>query len=379
MVETNARETLRESQLKFSKISQKALVVPAAMLSVAELAVQSKLLVPPVGLTTGVCATHFGGASSRRRFQATAVTLGPALRSELGRIRDLMPVCTLLLASLYEPSSPCGVYGCDLDTGEHRFLWPRSVRGMYLDATGLLLCEVVDARTHFFPVLHDINWAGEYRRFAVPQAHGPHDVRRWETELLVVATRRNSIFAVDSVGGVREFWRAPGEEDSWHLNCLLALNSTQLGITAFCRGGTARGWETHREYRGVLCSVPDGHDVVTGLHCPHSPRFSSERRLLVCNSGNGELLEHDHSDDLTRRLELGGWTRGCCVLGDRAYIGVTPVRELSTRATCHIAEVSLSRWTVLRTFGLPGTHLYDVVAVSHEQFAIVREVLSRLP
>jgi uncharacterized protein (TIGR03032 family) len=74
---------------------------------------------------------------------------------------------------------------------------------------------------------------------------------------------------------------------------------------------------------GVIFSGKTRLPVGGGLTRPHSARFY-KKKLLVDNSGYGELgiMEKGAYRPL---IKLPGWTRGLCVVGDVAFVGVSRI------------------------------------------------------
>jgi len=154
-----------------------------------------------------------------------------------------------------------------------------------------------------------------------------HDAVWYDGELVVASTSSNSLLWLDPAGELRRTWTAPGNGDAWHLNSLV-VHDGRLFASAFGR------FERHREWaapdaargRGVVFDVASGETVAEGLTCPHHP-FRLDGHWAVCDSGGGALVVFDDDGAAAERVELGGWTRGVALIGDRLHIGVSAQRH----------------------------------------------------
>jgi acetolactate synthase-1/2/3 large subunit len=205
---------------------------------------------------------------------------------------------------------------------------------------------------------------GVQRYYRLDSFSGVHDILCDGQHYIVVSTGKNTIVWISPSGEIVQRWQAPGEEDSWHLNSLL-MKDGDLFISAFGRFSRNREWNDHKtDGTGFVSNFTKGHDVLTGLSCPHSPRFIDDF-WVVCNSATSEVLQIEPATgDIRKRLKLNGWTRGIAVCDDILFVGESANRhDPLSKGTATIAVVCRKSWTVLDRFSLPCREIYDLVLV----------------
>jgi Domain of unknown function (DUF4915) len=207
----------------------------------------------------------------------------------------------------------------------------------------------------------------------LPVARDLHDVQIIGNETLVVASHENAVFNVPPFGDPLKRWQLPGEPDAWHINCL-ADHEGEIFTSAFCDGRNYRGWLSCHDGAGLVFSLMTGRVVANGLDMPHSPLFI-DGSLLVCNSGSGELFEIDPVEP-TRRLrtiDLGGFTRGLAVLGDKIFAGVSARRGTSASDDQRSYVIILDRrsWQITDRIEMQVPEIYDVRIVSRLAVALL--------
>jgi hypothetical protein len=219
---------------------------------------------------------------------------------------------------------------------------------------------------------------GVQHYFRVDGLAEPHDVAWDGRQFLVVSTATNSILRVTQTGTVTGRWQAAGSGDAWHLNNLLVLGDTVL-VSAFGRFQEHRQWTREDVHgAGMVFDLTSGHDLLTGLSCPHNPRFF-DRAWSVCNSKTGELLQFDAvSRSMRRGAQLHGWTRGVAVSGSYLFVGVSARRhDGNDRDLGRIAVVCRQTWKVLEEISIPCREVYDLVLVPAELLNGVRRGFRR--
>ncbi|NIJ52326.1 DUF4915 domain-containing protein [Dyadobacter arcticus] len=265
---------------------------------------------------------------------------------------------THLLMTFYEPSNPSGIFIYSIRDRTMLQLFTRSVRGISIVRDKWVVCEVARKNDVFYPKVHFF----EERRHTVKifeEINGPHDILVTGDQVLLVGTRNNSVFKIDSLGNFEVFWAPSGDPDSWHLNCLYS-SGENLYVSAFTTSSHFRGWENSCVGTGVVYSILEERPVITNLHCPHSPLLTANNTWLICNSGDGTLMEISKDGIVLRSLFLDGWTRGLQVSKTLVYIGVTPTREFNKYMNARLIVVSLDSWEVVHEVELPGTDLYQL-------------------
>lgn len=163
-----------------------------------------------------------------------------------------------------------------------------------------------------------------------------HDLAVIGRRLHANAVGLNAVVTLDSHGVHRPVWwprcverRGTPVLDRNHIQ----LNSIAAGRTIrdsfFSASSTSldRLRPGHLNYpvdrRGVVFSGRTREPICTGLTRPHSARLS-RRRLWVANSGYGELgFVSGGRLEVVRRLP--GWTRGLCLIGSIAFVGISRV------------------------------------------------------
>ena len=157
--------------------------------------------------------------------------------------------------------------------------------------------------------------------------------------VVVTSTGTNSLLWVTPGGEVARVWRAPGEDDSWHMNDL-TLHEGRLYVCAFGNYGDYRGYKGfERHGHGNVFDFETGRKVATGLCAPHSPRFF-DGHWWVCDSMNGALAQFDEAGRIRRTVALVGFTRGVAVSDRYIFVG-----EVSRRA--HQGRVQMASIAIL--------------------------------
>jgi len=209
--------------------------------------------------------------------------------------------------------------------------------------------------------------AGVERYYRVDALTDPHDVLWDGKQFVLVSAGQNSLLWLTPGGELAHVAKFPGEPDSWHVNSLL-LRGNQLLVAAFGRFEQHREWTS---YAGKPCGIifdhDTGKDLVRGLDRPHHPRMMEES-LLVCNSGQRELLQVDGKTGTTlRRVQLEKWTRGLTLSDRYVFVGESARRYRPDGDTgaplASIAILERSSLKVLDRVPLPFEEVYDLILV----------------
>jgi len=160
-----------------------------------------------------------------------------------------------------------------------------------------------------------------------------HDVSFGERGIYFANTRYNAIARVSKKKRFVHCWQPPFIDgvvrgDRCHLNGLGMRNGKPAMATAFCATEHKRGWrEQDRFTRGVVIDIQQNEVVVEGLCMPHSPRWH-DGQWWLCNSGHGLLSRVDpRSGQCTEVCALPGFTRGLCLVGNHALVGLSKIRR----------------------------------------------------
>jgi len=210
-------------------------------------------------------------------------------------------------------------------------------------------------------LVYDEHGVKTYAR--VDSLRDAHDIAWDGTHFIVVSTLKNCLLWVSPSGEVVKTWKAPGEGDCWHINCLLQQDGRLL-VSAFGRYQEHREWVHHKsKATGILFDVLDDRNVVTGLSHPHSPR-SIDNGYVICDSYTRQLIEIDsRSSEVQRKAQLVGYTRGLAVTPTVYCVGESATRDAPEKSeqTACITIVSRDTFAVVDRIPMPCREVYDIV------------------
>jgi len=195
----------------------------------------------------------------------------------------------------------------------------------------------------------------------------PHDVAWTGTHYLIVSSIQNRVSWVRRDGTIERTWEAPGENDSWHINCL-HQHAGLWYLSVFGKFATHRGWSNDTAgTSGFLLRLDDNEEVVTGLSQPHTPRFI-DGGWVICNSVTHELLKIEPgSQRVERRLQLDGYVRGIAVVDDVLFVGISAGRYAQERSSAAICAIDRATWQLIERFEVPTKEIYDLLPVTRAQ------------
>lgn len=142
--------------------------------------------------------------------------------------------------------------------------------------------------------------------------------------------------------------------DCCHINGLAVRDGKVRYVSALGRSDTPGGWRANKRDGGVVIDVAANQILCDGLAMPHSPRWDGER-LWLLESGQGGVGYVDPATGRYRAVcQLPGFTRGMCLHGGLAFVGLSQVRESATFGDIPLVERLESRicgiWVIdLRT------------------------------
>ncbi len=84
-----------------------------------------------------------------------------------------------------------------------------------------------------------------------------HDVRFQFGQLYVVSTGTNEVVQLDSEGNLAYRWKFPGEQASWHLNCIDAWNGRYV-VSCFGRKEKPSDYQGSWHEQGVVFDLETG-------------------------------------------------------------------------------------------------------------------------
>lgn len=190
-----------------------------------------------------------------------------------------------------------------------------------------------------------------------------HDVLFFEEHLYLVGTTGNEILKFTNRGEEVDRWSFPGEDDSWHINCLGVWN----GRVVFSAFGEFRG---HREYKGrtvgagFVQDLLSGRRLILGLSQPHSLVQFGEN-LLVANSEHREVVEFSPSGRRLKGARFDGYVRGICVADKYIYIGLSCSRNIEYAGVSCSTIVALEPATFREKgrVAIPAKEIYDILQI----------------
>lgn len=206
-------------------------------------------------------------------------------------------------------------------------------------------------------VLDNPACAHEMREISVPDIH---DVLLGDDVHYAVGTQGNEVVKLDRDGNELQRFAFPGESDSWHVNCLVRLGERVL-FSAFGDYREHRAYKAEPIGSGFVQDLYTGERLIAGLSQPHS-MVKVGFNLLLANSYEGEIHEYDAAFQLLRKRNLGGYTRGILVDGDRIYVGLSASRNRDDEVACAtLLALDASSWNELGRLPLPVNEVYGIL------------------
>lgn len=197
----------------------------------------------------------------------------------------------------------------------------------------------------------------------VDELADPHYMA-WDGEHLIVSsTGTNSLIWITLGGEVVRQWRAPGEDDSWHLNDVGVVNE-RLYACAFGRFEHYRGYkDSLAAGTGIVFDVATGRDVVSGLNAPHSPRYF-DGAWTVCDSLRNAVVQFGEDGRRKKEIRLRGFTRGMAVTDKFLFVGESAQRNTGTGSeTGSVAILRRDDFSVVGRYEVPFREVSEVVVV----------------
>jgi len=187
----------------------------------------------------------------------------------------------------------------------------------------------------------------------------------WDSEQLAVSsTGTNSIVWVTLAGEIARRLRAPGEDDSWHLNGVY-LHDGRLYACAFGRYPNYRGYKDRiSQGDGFIFELESGHTVADGLCAPHNP-LQFDGMWTVCDSLRNAVLQFDAATGhRVRQVELGSFTRGMAVTDEYLFVGESIQRKTTGKETNgSFAVLRRSDLSLVARFSVPFREVSDIAVV----------------
>ncbi len=159
-----------------------------------------------------------------------------------------------------------------------------------------------------------------------------HEMAYGDAGLWLINTKMSCLCLLDDEHSFLPKWRpyfvsAYELTDRCHLNGLALKDGKPAYVTALGKTDSAGGWRANKANGGLMMDVEKNCIIADGLSMPHSPRWH-DGKLWYLESGKGELTTLDpETGDKQTIVELPGFTRGLCFIGQYAFIGLSQVRE----------------------------------------------------
>jgi acetolactate synthase-1/2/3 large subunit len=207
-------------------------------------------------------------------------------------------------------------------------------------------------------LIYDERGISHYLR--IDDISDPHYMA-WDGQHFIVAsTGTNSLVWITLAGDVVRRWRAPGEDDSWHLNDVCLVEGQVYGC-AFGRFAHYRGYKDHMmRGDGIVFDIATGHAVVTDLCAPHSPRYF-DHAWTVCDSLRCSVVQVDEGHR-KHTVQLRSFTRGLAVTDDYLIVGESVQRGPDNdRETGSVAILRRSDFSFVDRFYVPFREVSEIV------------------
>jgi len=191
-------------------------------------------------------------------------------------------------------------------------------------------------------------------------------------DLIVSSTGTNSLLWISLSGKVLRRWRAPGEDDSWHLNDV-CLVGERVYACAFGRFAHYRGYKDHiLTGSGWVFDIVSGRSVVTNLCEPHSPRYF-DGAWTVCDSSRNSVVQVDAEGHRIRQAILRSFTRGLAVTDDYVIVGESAQRVPGGGpATASVAILRRDDFSFVARLDVPFSEIGEIVIVPRDLLQAVK-------
>ncbi|HET6954157.1 MAG TPA: DUF4915 domain-containing protein [Acidimicrobiales bacterium] len=207
---------------------------------------------------------------------------------------------------------------------------------------------------------YDARGVRDYQR--LDAIRDPHDVAWHDGAPHVSSSWDDAVWRVDRRADEPALvWQGSTVPDGWHVNSLTVVDGA-LHVCAFGRFDRHKGWKGDGvPTTGFVHDLTTGHDVLTGLAHPHTPRRLGGR-WYVCESTRGTLTELDLDGTALRRAQVRRFTRGLAVVGPWALVGGNAHRD-QDGDRAEIAVVDLRTFAVVERVPMPCLEVYDILPV----------------
>jgi acetolactate synthase I/II/III large subunit len=207
---------------------------------------------------------------------------------------------------------------------------------------------------------------GIEKYYRIDSMQDAHEILWDGKNYLITSTSTNSVLWVSPDGKIVKRWKAPGNNDAWHLNSLFTWNGFLL-VSAFGKFEQHREWHSHlHDGSGIVYNITTGENVITGLNAPHNP-IILDMQWVICNSATAELLVLSlNTKEIRYRVQLNNWTRGIATTENYIFVGESANRKgLGENQTASIAILDRKSFKVIGRIHLPCREISSLTTIPH--------------
>ncbi|WP_373228564.1 DUF4915 domain-containing protein [Cohnella sp.] len=236
-----------------------------------------------------------------------------------------------------------------------------------IDTTGIsandnLFVRALQHESH--AVFHLQHRDGSRKKLVYNDIWDIHDVFLVKDHFYAVSTGSNEVVLISiKEGDIVHRWASPGENDSWHLNCLDQWNGRMV-VSAFGHFNTHREYIGNSHQKGFIKNL-ESSDIFWGqLTQPHSHK-RVDSRTYVCDSGTGRLLVLDEKN-VIHAVSLNGYPRGLAVTSEYIAVGISTQRNLENNVYGSIKLLDKNSFIQEKEFFLPFREIYSIQIVNSQ-------------
>jgi hypothetical protein len=187
-----------------------------------------------------------------------------------------------------------------------------------------------------------------------------HDVLWADGFCYLVATDYNEIIRLNAEGLEDHRWTFPGENDSWHINCLGKWGG-RIIFSAFGEFKEHRGYKSKTSEAGFVKDLISGEILIKNLSQPHS-LCENGNNLIIANSERKEIIEFFEDGRICRRKQLNGYTRGLAIKDDVLYVGLSCSRNIQSDDidTATVVALNVKTFEEIGRLSIPSREIYDI-------------------
>jgi len=197
-----------------------------------------------------------------------------------------------------------------------------------------------------------------------------HDVRFQFGQIMAVSTGTNEVVQFDADGNISYQWKFPGEQASWHLNCIDVWDGRYV-VSCFGRRSNPSQYKGSWKEEGVVFDLESGDVLWSKLTKPHTPRTDAEGRQYVCDSDTNRLLIRNSPAHVTEIHFPRAFTRGLAFGKNHIYVGLSAIRHRGVDEigpdsipNARLAVLDKNTLKIVGQLDLPSAEVYDILITS---------------